>query len=108
MARPASGTDLKLKAAGRTLLLEKGITGLSVREAEVLTKTQTEPTSTAKPGKGDAVSRQMQANQKRLEEALATKVRIKTKGNKGKIELDYFSPDEFNRLFELLLKAKPQ
>jgi len=33
MARPASGTDLKLKAAGRTLLLEKGITGLSVREA---------------------------------------------------------------------------
>jgi len=33
MARPASGTDLKLKAAGRRLLQEKGITGLSVREA---------------------------------------------------------------------------
>jgi len=32
MARPASGADLKLKAAGRQLLLEKGITGLAVRE----------------------------------------------------------------------------
>lgn len=33
MARPSSGTDKKLKAAGRRLLEEKGITGLSVREA---------------------------------------------------------------------------
>lgn len=33
MARPASGTDIKLKAAGRKLLQEKGITGLTVREA---------------------------------------------------------------------------
>ncbi|HBW23900.1 MAG: hypothetical protein A2X28_06175 [Elusimicrobia bacterium GWA2_56_46] len=33
MARPASGADLKLKAAGRELLRKKGITGLSVREA---------------------------------------------------------------------------
>lgn len=32
MARPTSGTDLKLKAAGLKLLQEKGITGLSVRE----------------------------------------------------------------------------
>lgn len=33
MSRPPSGTDLKLKAAGRKLLQAKGITGLSVREA---------------------------------------------------------------------------
>lgn len=33
MARPSSGTDIKLKNAGRRLLQEKGITGLSVREA---------------------------------------------------------------------------
>lgn len=33
MARPPSGTDLKLKAAGRKLLQDKGITGLSVRGA---------------------------------------------------------------------------
>ncbi len=33
MARPPSGTDLKLKVAGRKLLQEKGITGLTVREA---------------------------------------------------------------------------
>ncbi len=32
MARPSSGVDLKLKAAGIKLLKEKGITGLSVRE----------------------------------------------------------------------------
>lgn len=33
MGRPPSGTDLKLKAAGRSILQEKGITGFSVREA---------------------------------------------------------------------------
>jgi len=33
MGRPASGTDLKLKVAGRRLLAENGITGLSVRQA---------------------------------------------------------------------------
>ncbi len=33
MARPPSGTDEKLKSAGRALLTEKGITGFSVREA---------------------------------------------------------------------------
>ena len=33
MARPPSGTDLKLKAAGHKLLQENGITGLSVRGA---------------------------------------------------------------------------
>lgn len=33
MARAPSGTDLKLKAAGRRLLREKGITGLTVRGA---------------------------------------------------------------------------
>lgn len=33
MARPSSGADIKLKRAGRLLLEERGITGLSVREA---------------------------------------------------------------------------
>ncbi|MDQ7773427.1 MAG: TetR/AcrR family transcriptional regulator [Elusimicrobiales bacterium] len=33
MARPASGTDIKLKAAGKELLREKGVTGFGVREA---------------------------------------------------------------------------
>jgi len=32
MARPSSGTDIKLKSAGKRLLREKGITGLNVRE----------------------------------------------------------------------------
>ncbi len=32
MARPPSGTDLKLRRAGRRLLQERGLTGLSVRE----------------------------------------------------------------------------
>ncbi|MDA8130331.1 MAG: TetR/AcrR family transcriptional regulator [Elusimicrobia bacterium] len=33
MARPPSGTDVKLKAAGRRLIQEKGLTGFSLREA---------------------------------------------------------------------------
>jgi AcrR family transcriptional regulator len=33
MSRPTSGTDLKIKAAGRKLLQEKGLAGLTVRGA---------------------------------------------------------------------------
>jgi AcrR family transcriptional regulator len=41
MARPSSGNDLKLKAAGKKLLRAKGITGLSVREACRVAKVNT-------------------------------------------------------------------
>ncbi len=77
---------------------------LTVRETESLVK-EKKPSPTPKPA--SPINRQMQANQKRLEEALSTKVRIKHQGGKGKIELDYFNEEEFNRIFSTLLKLKP-
>ena len=39
----------------------------------------------------------------RLIQALGTKVRIQHKGKKGKIEIEYYSLDELDRLLELFL-----
>ena len=40
----------------------------------------------------------------KLIQALGTKVRIEHKGKKGKIEIDYYSLDELDRLLEILLE----
>jgi hypothetical protein len=37
-----------------------------------------------------------------LQRALGTKVRIVGKQKRGKIEIDFFSPDELDRIIELL------
>jgi len=42
----------------------------------------------------------------RLTRALATKVRIARKGKGGRIEIDYYSDEELQRLYELLLTAE--
>jgi ParB family chromosome partitioning protein len=77
--------------------------GLSVREAEALC---------IKPAQG-ATAKTKQTKKKlpevadledKLIQALGTKVRIEHKGKKGKIEIDYYSLDELDRLLELLLE----
>ena len=78
---------------------------LSVRDTERIAKGKPEEKPKPKT-EAKVIDRQMLANQKRLEDHLSTKVRIKYQGDKGKIELDYFSKEEFNRLFSLLLKIK--
>ena len=42
----------------------------------------------------------------RLTRALATKVRIVKKGERGKIEIDFYSDEELQRLYEFLLTAE--
>jgi ParB family chromosome partitioning protein len=71
---------------------------LSVREAESLSK---------KPAKQKKVTRpkdpQISSLEEKLIRNLGTKVRIRTKGKKGKIEIEYYSLDELERLLDLLL-----
>ncbi|CAA7599813.1 ParB-like nuclease domain protein [Acididesulfobacillus acetoxydans] len=73
--------------------------GLSVRETEELIKKVTEGRG-AKPGKGRPSEDWL-----RLEEALRaclqTKVKVKGSSERGKIEIEFFSADELNRLLEL-------
>jgi ParB family chromosome partitioning protein len=73
--------------------------GLSVREAESLSKKASRP-SKAKVEKDPQIS----SLEEKLIRQLGTKVRIIHKGNKGgQVEIEYYSLEELDRLLEVLL-----
>jgi ParB family chromosome partitioning protein len=72
---------------------------LSVRETEALVKKAGEPAG-AKPEK--AVDVHTRAAEEKLKLALGTRAHIVRKGKGGRIEIDFTSEDELQRLFELL------
>jgi ParB family chromosome partitioning protein len=72
--------------------------GLSVREAELLSKKISGP-SKAKAS-GDP---QISSLEEKLIKSLGTKVRIINKGKRGKIEIEYYSFEELERLLDVLL-----
>lgn len=74
--------------------------GLSVREAENLCKRLSQPQLKKEKEKEPEVVEL----ENRLKQALGTKVKIDHKGNKGKIEIQYYSLDELDRLLEILMK----
>lgn len=83
------------------MLAEKTVKeGLSVRQIEKLAQEK----KTEKRGK--ARTKQKNADVKRVEEdlkeLLGTKVTLSQKGRKGKIEIEYYSKEELERLIELL------
>jgi len=79
---------------------------MSVREAEAYVKQLLNPKKA--PKKNDnknaaAIERAYARYEEKLKQALGTKVTIAGReGNKGKIEIAYYSLDEFERLLELL------
>ena len=75
--------------------------GLSVRETEALVKKIAAPPSPPGPTAA-TVDVHTQAAQDRLRVALGTRVRIVRRGRKGRIEIDFASEDELQRLFERL------
>ena len=84
------------------LIIQKG---LSVREAEALAKRWSEkqkkvPTPTKR---GNDLESQMINLQDSLRRHLATKVYIRQKGRKGKIEIEYYSPEDLERIIETIL-----
>jgi len=84
------------------LIIKKG---LSVREAEALAKRWSEkPKKTTTPAKrrGDLES-QLSSLQDSLRKYLGTKVQITQKGKKGKIEIEYYSHQELERIVEAIL-----
>lgn len=74
--------------------------GLSVRQIEKLSK------ETKAPAKKPAAKTKKTADEKRVEEdlknALGTRVNLNRKGKKGKIEIEFYSSDELERLIEML------
>ena len=85
------------------LIIKKG---LSVREAEALAKRWSEkPRKTAAPAKkrGDLES-QLSSLQDSLRKYLGTKVQIAPKGKRGKIEIEYYSHEDLERIVETILE----
>ena len=74
--------------------------GLSVRETEdgvrrLLTQ------ETRKPLKEEETP-EVQALREELRRFLKTQVRIKMKGNKGRIEIDFYSLDDLERILQII------
>jgi ParB family chromosome partitioning protein len=89
---PDEASQLRL---GRDVVAKQ----LSVRETEVLVKKALEPAAEPVEVKKDVHTR---AAEDRLRFALGTQVRIIRKRNGGRIEIDFASEDELQRLFEAL------
>jgi ParB family chromosome partitioning protein len=83
---------------------------LSVRQAErVAAELNKGKRQSGKPGKSQRPARgakgpEIREIEERLIEHLGTKVEIKCTGEKGKIEIAYYSTDDLERLSEILLK----
>lgn len=81
--------------------------GLSVREIESLANRENEGlTAKAAKPKARAKNRELTDLEEELKSALGTKVSINHGSRKGKIEIEYYSRDELERLLELLLSLK--
>ena len=85
-----------------SLIIRKG---LSVREAEAIAKRWSEkPKKTVtKDRKRGEVESQLSSLQDSLRQHLGTKVRIAPKGKKGKIEIEYYSHEDLQRIVEAIL-----
>ena len=98
--------SLSDQSAQRALCQQIIEEGLSVRQVEKLAK---KPSALVKP-RAKSMLLQKDPNTRRLEEdlqrALGTKVRIRTTGKRGKIEIDFYSPDEFEAIVGKLLEER--
>lgn len=79
--------------------------GLSVREVENLAKTIGEP-KTKKQSEKRVKSSDVLKVEEELKEVLGTKVCLKHSGNKGKIEIEYYTREDLERLIEFLKNAR--
>jgi ParB family chromosome partitioning protein len=90
--------DLQRKAAERTVAQ-----GLSVRATERLVQSMNEPRD-AKEDSEVKIDPNVKAAEENLERILGTRVRIIAKNEKrGRIEIEYYSPEELDRLYQTIL-----
>ena len=82
--------------------------GLSVRETEALVKRMAAaPAATSpRPATEPAKDVHTRAAEDRMRFALGAKVRISRRGKGGRIEIDFGSEDELNRLFEFIVDRR--
>ncbi len=79
--------------------------GMSVREAEALARKMVHPTHPRRRGRARGTDPDLAGVTAELRGALGTKVEI-TKGRKGgRIAIQFYSDEDFERLYELLVRA---
>jgi ParB family chromosome partitioning protein len=96
-------------AAQRQAAREVISRGLSVREAEALVKKLLAKTGTqASPVRASEAPKDVhtRAAEDRLRFALGTKVRIIRRGKGGRIEVDFGSEAELNRIYEYMTSSR--
>ncbi len=101
-ARPLlsiSDAALQKKLAGEIIAKH-----LSVRQVEAIVKRAAEADGSAKPKAGKPKDRDLQILEEEMGRLLGTKVAIEDKGNKGKIVVEYYSLDDFDRILGALRK----
>ena len=77
--------------------------GLSVRETESLIRREVTPAVAPPPRKVDPNTR---AAEEQLKLALGTRARIIRRGGGGRIEIDFGTEDELNRLYDLIVARR--
>jgi ParB family transcriptional regulator, chromosome partitioning protein len=82
--------------------------GLSVREAEALAKrwSKRKARGTVSDQRKGELGSQMNSLQDSLRNHLGTRVRITQDGKKGKIEIEYYSHEDLERIVELILSNR--
>ena len=88
--------------AQQTLAAQASERGWSVRRIERQISRQRK--STGKTEEGKSPDPNVKAAAARLETSLGTRVRIVPKGKRGRIEIEYYSQEELQRLYERLLR----
>lgn len=80
---------------------------LSVRETEKLVKKLLEPAKDEEQNKSKDLSFIYQDIEEKIKEIIGSKVQVKQRSeDKGKIEIEYYSKDEFERIIELFQTIK--
>lgn len=91
--------DASQRRVGRDVIAR----GLSVRETEALVKRELNGTPNRKAGAATPrIDPNTRAAEDQLKLALGTRVRIIRKGTRGRIEIDFATEGELQRIFELL------
>lgn len=97
-----SSDEDKINAAKKTVEL-----GWSVREIENYTGAANKKKAAKKKAAARKKRDDVLAVEAQMKDALGTKVKIQYGARKGKIEIEYYSREELDRLVELILGLKP-
>ena len=99
-ARALLGANTKAQqlAAWRTVVSRK----LSVRETESLVNRLNKQTGPKKRSKQDSEDTYLTNVAEELSRSFGTKVQIRRRGQKGKVEIEFYSNDDLDRLLQLL------